>query len=231
MSESLLAIETSTPACSAALSMDGVVLERYALAPRQHAALLLPMIESLLLEAGIAVTALDALAFGRGPGSFTGVRIAASVIQGVAFAADLPVVPVSTLASLALGGMHKTRATQVMAALDARKDEVYWGCFTAADNGAVVLQGAECVCAPAAVSCPENGDWVGVGSGWEAHGESLLQQAGERLVRVVPDFEPRAADVARLAVIDYRSGVMTAAAAAVPVYLRNNVAQVKKSLR
>ena len=231
MPELLLAIETSTPACSAALSIDGVVLERYALAPRQHAALMLTMIESLLLEAGIAVTELDAVAFGRGPGSFTGVRIAASVIQGIAFAADLPVVPVSTLAALALGGMHITETKQVMTALDARKDEVYWGCFSAADNGAVVLQDAEVVCAPVDISCPDSGDWVGVGSGWEAHGDSLMQQAAERVVRVLPDFEPRAGDVARLAVIDYRLGVMTEPAAAVPVYLRNNVAQVKKSLR
>ena len=187
MPELLLAIETSTPACSAALSIDGVVLERYALAPRQHAALMLPMIESLLLEAGIAVTELDAVAFGRGPGSFTGVRIAASVIQGIAFAADLPVVPVSTLAALALGGMHITETKQVMTALDARKDEVYWGCFTAADDGAVVLQDAEVVCAPVDISCPDSGDWVGVGSGWEAHGDSLMQQAAERVVRVLPD--------------------------------------------
>lgn len=231
MSECLLAIETSTPACSAALSIDGKVLERYALAPRQHAALMLPMIESLLLEAGVSMSQLDALAFGRGPGSFTGVRIAASVIQGIAFAADLPVVPVSTLAALGLGGMRMTEATQVMTALDARKDEVYWGCFTAADNGAVVPVGTERVCIPADIDCPDSGDWVGVGSGWEAHGETLMQRAGERVVRVVPDFEPRAGDVARLAVHDYRGGVMVDAGAAVPVYLRNNVAEVKKSLR
>jgi tRNA threonylcarbamoyladenosine biosynthesis protein TsaB len=231
MSESLLAIETSTPACSAALSIDGVVHERYALAPRQHAALMLPMIESLLLEAGISVSELDALAFGRGPGSFTGVRIAASVIQGIAYAADLPVVPVSTLAALALGGMQKTNVPRVMAALDARKAEVYWGCFTAAENGAVVLHEDERVCAPADIHCPDGGDWVGIGSGWEAHGESLMQKTAERIVRVVPDFEPRAGDVARLGVQDYRQGVMVEPEAAVPVYLRNNVAEVKKSLR
>jgi len=230
MSVHLLAIETSTPACSAALWLDGDVLERYALAPRQHAALMLPMIESLLLEAGITVPQLDAIAFGRGPGSFTGVRIAASVVQGIAFAADLPVVPVSTLAVLAQGGMRLTDGRQVMAALDARKAEVYWGCYTDAGTGTVALQGEECVCAPAAVPRPEGNDWVGVGSGWEAYGDELMQRVGEQVVRVLPDIEPRAADVARLGSHDFRQGKTVSPEAAVPVYLRNNVAAVKKSL-
>jgi len=230
MSIRLLAIETSTPACSAALWIDGDVLERYALAPRQHAALMLPMIESLLLEAGLTVPQLDAIAFGCGPGSFTGVRIAASVVQGIAFAAGLPVVPVSTLAALAQGGMRLTGGQQVMAALDARKAEVYWGCYIDAGTGTVTLQGSESVCAPAEVICPEGGDWVGVGSGWEAYGEQLMRRSGERVVRVLPDFEPRAADVARLGSHDYRLGCMVDPEAAVPVYLRNNVAEVKKSL-
>jgi len=227
----LLAIETSTPACSAALWIEGDVLERYALAPRQHAALILPMIESLLLEADISVAQLDAIAFGRGPGSFTGVRIAASVVQGIAFAADLPVVPVSTLAALALGGMRVTGGQQVMAALDARKAEVYWGCYKAEGDGTVSLQGSECVCAPAAVCCPEGNDWVGAGSGWEAHGDELMRHTGEQVVRVLPDFEPHAADVARLGSHAYEQGKAVSPEAAVPVYLRNNVAEVKKSLR
>jgi tRNA threonylcarbamoyladenosine biosynthesis protein TsaB len=230
MSVHLLAIETSTPACSAALWLDGDVLERYALAPRQHAALMLPMIESLLLEAGITVSQLDAIAFGCGPGSFTGVRIAASVVQGIAFAAGLPVVPVSTLAALAQGGMRLTDGRQVLAALDARKAEVYWGCYTDTGTGTVVLQGNECLCAPAAVSCPDGNDWVGVGSGWEAYGDDLMKRVGEQVIRVLPDFEPRAADVARLGSHDFRQGKTLSPEAAVPVYLRNNVAEVKKSL-
>ena len=230
MSVRLLAIETSTPACSAALWVDDRVLERYALAPRQHAALMLPMIESLLLEAGITVAQLDAVAFGCGPGSFTGVRIAASMVQGIAFAADLPVVPVSTLAALAQGGMRLTDGQQVMAALDARKAEVYWGCYTDTGTGTVTLQGSECVCAPAAVHCPAGDGWVGVGSGWEAYGDELMVRAGGRVVRVLPDFEPRATDVARLGSHDYRQGKMIGPEDAVPVYLRNNVAEVKKSL-
>jgi len=229
MSFRLLAIEAATPACSAALSVDGEVLERYALAPRQHAALMLPMIESLLLEAGLKVPQLDAIAFGRGPGSFTGVRIAASMVQGIAFAADLPVVPVSTLAALALGGMRESGIPRVMAVMDARKAEVYWGCYVNTGNDVMTLQGSECVCAPDAV--PESGqdDWVGVGGGWSAYGEQLMQRLGERVVRLMPDLEPRAADVARLAVHDFHQGVSVRPEEAVPVYLRNNVAVAKSS--
>jgi len=224
----LLAIETATPACSAALSVDGEVLERYALAPRQHAALMLPMIESLLLEAGLTVSQLDAIAFGRGPGSFTGVRIAASMVQGIAFAADLPVVPVSTLAALALGGMRESKLPRVMAVMDARKAEVYWGCYVKTGDDVMMLQGGECVCAPDAV--PETGQdsWVGVGGGWSAYGEQLMHRLGERVVRLIPDLEPRAADVARLAVHDFHQGASVRSEEAVPVYLRNNVAVAKR---
>lgn len=233
MSFRLLAIETATPACSAALSVDGGVLERYALAPRQHAALMLPMIESLLLEAGLTVSQLDAIAFGRGPGSFTGVRIAASLVQGIAFAADLPVVPVSTLAALALGGLRESQLPRILAVMDARKAEVYWGCYTRSGDDVMTLQGSECVCAPDAVPepVPESGqdDWVGVGSGWEAYGEPLIRRLGERVVRLLPDLEPRAADVARLGVHAFHQGGTVRAEEAVPVYLRNNVAVVKRS--
>ena len=99
----LLALDTATEACSAAVWVDGAVLERYELAPRRHAALILPMIEAVLAEAGLSPPQLDAIAFGRGPGAFTGVRIAVGIVQGIAFAADLPVIPISTLAALALG--------------------------------------------------------------------------------------------------------------------------------
>lgn len=227
----ILAIETATPACSAALSIDGAVLERYALAPRQHAALMLPMIESLLLEAGLSVNQLDAVAFGRGPGSFTGVRIAAGMVQGIAYAADLPVVPVSTLAALALGGMHEAGCTHVIAAMDARKSEVYLGCYIDTGNDVLVLQGDERVCAPDAAPLPVEGEWLGVGGGWEAYGEAMLLRAGERVVRLMPDLEPRAADVARLGLQAYESGVRVTPAEAVPAYLRNDVAVPKQSLK
>ena len=229
MSTRILAIETATSACSAALLVEGEIRERYALAPRQHATLILPMIESLLVEAGITVAQLDAIAFGRGPGSFTGVRIAASVVQGIAFAADRPVVPVSTLAALALGGQRETGQARVLAALDARKDEVYWGSYLYTDDGTLELQGEEVVCAPAAIALPVAGDWIGVGSGWDSYGPLLLQRLGERVVRMVPDLEPRAADVARLSLDAFLQGRAVAPEQAIPVYLRNNVADVKRA--
>jgi tRNA threonylcarbamoyladenosine biosynthesis protein TsaB len=228
MSTRILAIETATAACSAALCVDGDISERYALAPRQHATLILPMIESLLVEAGLSVTQIDAIAFGRGPGSFTGVRIAASIVQGIAFAAERPVVPVSTLAVLALGGQRETGHNRVLAALDARKDEVYWGSYVRSSEDVVELQGRELVCAPAEISVPAEGDWVGVGSGWESYGPALLQQLGDCVVRVLPDLEPRAADVARLSLNAFMQGQAVSAEQAIPVYLRNNVADVKR---
>ena len=127
----LLALDTATEACSVALLHDGRVLSHYEVAPRMHAQRLLPMIQQLLGEAGIAASALDAIAFGRGPGAFTGVRIAIGVVQGLAFALDRPVLPVSNLAVLAQRALREQGATQVAAAIDARMDEVYWGCYRA----------------------------------------------------------------------------------------------------
>lgn len=225
----LLAIETSSAACSAALSVDGHIEERHALAPRQHAALILPMVESLLVEAGLKLDELDAVAFGCGPGSFTGVRIAASVTQGLAFAADLPVLPVSTLAALAQGGIRESGLPQALAALDARRSEVYWGAYRQAGDRELELIGAECVCAPARVELPAEGDWVAVGSGWLSYGDALAARAGDGVVRILPDLEPRARDVVLLAAADFRAGRTVVAAEAIPVYLRNNVADEKRT--
>ena len=131
----LLAIDTSTEACSAALGIGGDVRERYEFAPRQHAELILPMVDALLAEGQIKLKDLDGLAFGRGPGAFTGVRIATGVIQGLAFGAGLPVVPVSSLAALAQGAAPGH--SSIMSAFDARMGEVYWGAFAVDKQGLV----------------------------------------------------------------------------------------------
>ncbi|HRD48496.1 MAG TPA: tRNA (adenosine(37)-N6)-threonylcarbamoyltransferase complex dimerization subunit type 1 TsaB [Candidatus Contendobacter sp.] len=221
----LLALDTATEACSAAVWVDGAVLERYELAPCRHAALILPMIEAVLAEAGLTPLQLDAIAFGRGPGAFTGVRIAVGIAQGIAFAADLPVVPISTLAALALGAAQETGCSRIAAVLDARMGEVYWGVYAVADGGAKPL-GEEQVCAPQSVIAPISGHWFGVGNGWTAHAAVLARclpmngWQGERC--------PRAGDVARLAAAPQRRTAWVSADQALPVYLRNKI--VSKSL-
>lgn len=220
----LLAIETSTVACSAALLAGGEVRERYEIAPRRHADLLLPMLDALLADAGIALRDLDAVAFGRGPGAFTGLRIAAAAVQGIAFAADLPVVPVSTLAALAQGAVREGAARRILAAMDARIGEVYWSAFEAGERNLVVACGEERVCAPGEVTVPEGGDWYGVGDGWSAHAETLATVAGAGLRGSEAARWPRARDVAALAAHYHAAGLAVPATEALPVYLRDRVA-------
>ncbi|MGD2056032.1 MAG: tRNA (adenosine(37)-N6)-threonylcarbamoyltransferase complex dimerization subunit type 1 TsaB [Gammaproteobacteria bacterium] len=221
----LLAIETATAACSAALYLDGEVRERYALAPRRHAALILPMVDSLLAEADLAVGRLDAIAFGRGPGSFTGVRIAASITQGIALAADLPVVAVSTLAALALGAMRTSGEHRILAVLDARMAEVYQGAYVQDAGTLVQLLGAEGVSAPQALTLPDETGWLGAGSGWASYESQLREVLGQHIRDVLPDLEPRAGDVARLGADRLGRGETLRPEQAVPVYLRNRVAR------
>lgn len=217
----LLGIETSTEACSAGLWLDGEIRERFELAPRRHAELILPMVEELLSAAGLRLSDLDALAFGRGPGAFTGVRIATGIIQGLALASELPVVAVSTLAALAqpLAERHP----RVLAALDARMGEVYWAACQSDSQGCMRIVAEECVCPPAEVPIPDTGNWQGAGSGWAAYGEILSQRTGVRLDGVNNDAWPRASGLLPIAAADFTAGLAVDAAAAQPVYLRNRV--------
>jgi tRNA threonylcarbamoyladenosine biosynthesis protein TsaB len=216
----LLAIETATDACSAALIIDGECQQRYALAPRAHTELILPMVDELMAEAGLSANQLDVMAFGRGPGAFTGVRIAVGVAQGIAFAADLPVVPVSTLAALAQGLATENK---ILAALDARMDEVYWGAYQRNEAGLMVLVGDECVSAPAAVPLPTGQHWHGAGAGWASYETQLVERCKPLAVTWQADCFPHAADVAQLAVAAYDAGQAVSAEQALPVYLRDTV--------
>lgn len=220
----ILAIDTATDACSAALFLDGTVSSRFERAPRRHTELILPMAGELLAAAGLAAADLDAIAFGRGPGAFTGLRIAAGVAQGLALGAGLPVIPVSTLATMAQQVMDEQGAARVLAALDARMGEVYWGCYRRAADGVAEAIGDECVCAPESVPLPEGGGWVGAGSGFAAHAEALQARLGGRLAQTLPDVLPAARAMQRLAARAYAQGDCLPAEAAQPVYLRDNVA-------
>ncbi|MDD2768852.1 MAG: tRNA (adenosine(37)-N6)-threonylcarbamoyltransferase complex dimerization subunit type 1 TsaB [Methylococcus sp.] len=225
----LLAIETATEACSAALYHDGAVIERYQFAPREHNRLILPMLDSLLAEAGFALPQVDALAFGRGPGSFTGVRIAAGVAQGVAFALELPVAPVSTLAALADEALCETGCEYAFPCIDARMAEVYFAVYRRDREGFPELMGEERVLSPERVDfAPACGIGAATGSGWATYEACLRGLAGERLSSILAGRFPRAASVARLGARIHALGASVPAEQALPVYLRDDVAKKPK---
>lgn len=225
----MLALDTASDACSVALLIDDVCHSEFVVEPRAHTRLILPMVERVLQQAGVALTEIDALAFGRGPGAFTGVRIATGVVQGLALAADKPVVPVSTLAAIAQQAYMQQQATHVLAAIDARMGEVYWGCYQSV-AGIMQLQGEEQVVAPEAAPLPAFADkqWVGVGSGWQEYSGVLKPRFAEFIKQVHAEYLPAAEHIAYLAAASWRHGEAVDAALAQPVYLRNKVAQTTR---
>ncbi|MGH8041414.1 MAG: tRNA (adenosine(37)-N6)-threonylcarbamoyltransferase complex dimerization subunit type 1 TsaB [Rudaea sp.] len=218
----LLAIETATESCSAALLCGEHVLERSELAPRRHAELILPMIQSLLDEARLSRGQLDGIAVGRGPGAFTGVRLAISVAQGLAMGLDIPVVTVSSLAALAQDA--PVDDASILAVIDARMGEVYAGAFRRSGNGLVEATGEESVGLAEKLIVPQSTQWNIVGSGWSAYRDAL-----SRRLPSPPRFSdgaryPQACAVARLAAPQFAAGFGVAPERALPVYLRDKVA-------
>lgn len=224
----VLAIDTTEAACSAALLCDGEVRERFEIAPRRHSELILPMMQALLQEAGLSLTQLHALAFARGPGSFTGVRIASSVVQACALGADLPVLPVSSLLALAQGAYRESAVPRVLAGLDARMQEVYWAACVC-EQGVMTLQDGEQVCAPEQVPLPDGEAWLGVGGAFAAYEQVLKERLGNGLGDVLGQAQIHACDLLPLAERAYRQGAGVPAELALPVYLRDQVAQKPKA--
>ena len=226
----ILAIDTATENCSAALLLDEQLLQREQLLERGAAEAILPMVAELLSEAGVRLSMLSAIAFGRGPGAFTGVRLAASVTQGLAFGAGLKVVPVSDLRALAQRVLDDARGIErVLVCTDARMQEVYWGCFERTADGFARAVGEEYVTPPTGVRLPQPWDLpskaarerlAGVGSGFAPHSR-LRAELGLDLV--VEGLFPRASEVARLAVDEVLAGRIFPAEQALPVYLRDDV--------
>lgn len=215
----LLAFETATEACSVALWLDGELRERFEIAPRRHAELALPWADALLTDAGIAKSQLDAVAVGRGPGAFTGVRLAIALGQGIALALDRPLVPVSTLAALAADATGE----RILAAIDARMGEVYLGAF-AREGDALRALTPEAVVAPQAAPLPEGEGWSGAGTGFAAAQEALQARLRGRLAQVDATALPRAAAVARLGAAAFARGEGLPPERVEPAYLRDNVA-------
>lgn len=214
----ILAIETSSELASVALLHRGQVISHEAAGVQTHSQTVLPMVQALLAQAGIALADCDAIAFGAGPGSFTGVRTACGVAQGLAFGADLPVIPVVTLLAMAQACRDATGADDVLVVLDARMEEVYWAQYRYAD-GWQVLTGPT-LSAPDAVSMA--GPAIACGNGLVAYasafdGRTLSQEAQTGIM-------PHAAQIARLAEGEFALGRTVTARDAQPIYLRNKVA-------
>lgn len=217
----LLAIDTSTEACSASLCIGEEIFTRFEIAPRLHAEIILPMVHELLEEQKLSLHDLDAIAFGRGPGAFTGVRIAAGVVQGLAYSAGLPLIPVSSLATLAqsVAAEHPF----ICAAFDARMNEIYYGFYQVQDNGCVGLIAEENVIAPEKLTIPADNIYYGIGTGWDSYAELLAQRFKGSLNGFQASVFPSAEHMIPLAKELLEEQQTVSAASAYPVYLRNKV--------
>lgn len=221
----ILALDTATEACSATLSDGARRVSRYEEPKRGHAERILPMIDEVLREAGVKLADVDGIAVGRGPGAFTGVRIAISVAQGLAFGASKRVALVSDLAALAQRTADEHEAPMVLASIDARMEEVYWAWYERGPDGLVALVGEEHVSAAADVRFPAGADWHGAGSGWAVEAlQRRAQSMGAGSTRLHAALFPRAQEVARLAAPIFEGGHAVSPEEALPVYLRDQVA-------
>lgn len=217
----ILALESADQACSVALWLDGEVRERFEIAPRRQTLLLLPWVKEMLAVAGLSLSQLDGLAFGHGPGAFTGVRVATSVAQGLAFSANLPVVGVSTLAALAQGINERLPAADaLLPVLDARMQEIYLGAYARDADGLVTALADDCVCPPESLPKLPKRDWQGGGGGL-IYADTLATQL--TLTGQTEALYPQAACVAALAARAFERGDAQEAVAVRPVYLRDKV--------
>jgi len=218
----VLALDTATEACSVALLTDADLVGVFREVGRGHAEQILDMVDAVLSEAGMVLGMLDGIAASVGPGAFTGVRIGVSVAQGLAFGASLPVVAVTTLEALGLQAM-RGGAQQVMACIDARMGEVYWGCYATDPERGLTARGAAAVGAAESVNVPLVGPFQGIGRGFAAY-PVLQALAGLTLPAGACDALPDAKDMARLGAIRFAAGEGRDPADIIPVYLRDKVA-------
>ena len=221
----LLALDTSGTYCSTALLVGNEVIQREQDVPRRHADVILDMLDELLAEAGVSRNELDAIAFGRGPGSFTGVRITAAVTQGIAYSLDKPVVPVSTLAAMAQDLMESGGHQRVLTALDARMHEIYWAGYIRNNDGFAELLIPETVAPPTAVLQPEEGKWTAAGNAWEVYHAELKPVIDRHVTEILADVMVHAASIARLGRYYFDQRGVVSAEEAIPVYLRDKVAE------
>lgn len=221
----LLAFDTSTAACTVALKVDQVVFERHEIAPRRHGNLLLPMIQSLLNEAQESLSSCDAIAFGQGPGSFMGVRIAAATAQGLAFAMGLPVIPVSSLQVLAQTAYALNPSNEIIAGWDARMNQIYWGHYEQ-KSGYMQPKTSDQLLSPETIQCSENSNCLLAGNAWEIYQEQLPETFNNLQIE---NCYPSASALVTLADYFWEAGQAVSAEDADVAYVRNDVAQPKLS--
>lgn len=217
----ILAIETSTEFCSVALAIDNQIVVEEKLAPRQHTELILPMVESVLNEASLSLHELDAIAYGKGPGSFTGVRLAAGVTQGLAYSASIPVIAVSSLAALALAVIDQS--TNIAVATDARMGEIYHAAYSNVSSANDLLDTQEILINPKELQLDAEQSWLAVGNGWQNYHEVLSESYAELCNTCLADLLPSAKHLLPIAAVLYANGQLLKPEQAMPVYLRNQV--------
>ena len=221
----LLAIETSSDVGTVALLAEENLEQQRIASPREQTERILPMIGELLATAGVPLEDLDGIAFGRGPGSFTGLRVAAAVAQGLGLAVNLPLLPVSSLAAMAQGLWRTEGQERSLVCIDARMGEVYWGAYEVRE-GLSELVGAEHLSEPGAVAWADAGNWGAVGNGFDVYAKLLATVIGQAR-SVQPAFHPSATDLLPQALADLRGGRTQRAEEATPVYLRDETAWQK----
>lgn len=216
----ILAFDTSSSVCSIAIQNGEQVNFSHKVAPMQQAKLILPMIQTLLAECSLTFADLDAIAYGYGPGSFTGIRIANSVAQGIAFAAEKPVIQVSSLAILAEAAFMEQSCKKMLVAVDARMNQIYWAFYAIGEKGYVELIGEEQICTPDIASLPLKNDWCGVGDGWDKYTDQLTARLGFKPEFIYASQLPSAQALLKLAKVKFDESQWVAAGDAAPVYLR-----------
>jgi tRNA threonylcarbamoyladenosine biosynthesis protein TsaB len=220
----LLAIDTSSDACSVALQDGEIIKERHRIEPREHTRILLPMIRELLDERGLTVRDLDAVVLGNGPGSFIGMRISASVAQGLCFGAGLPLVPVSSLAAIAAEVIESEAADKVAVAQDARMHEVYFAAYLADDQGLPVVQNAESIVSVERRDLVQCTGWTAAGGGWQRYPQ-LGEGSAAAIANTSKVLHPRARCLLKIGTAAYRLGESIEAERLQPAYLRTKVAE------
>ncbi len=217
----LLIIDTSTEACSVAVVKNDEIFFKQDVTPRSHTKMVLPMVDMLLTDASLSINDMDAIAWGRGPGSFTGVRIGTGIMQGLALGANKPVIGISTLAAMAQQAIDELNAQQVIAAIDARMGEVYWGVFSNV-NGLATLIDVEMVVKPEIINrnILNDNPYIGVGTAWETY-PALIELGDINIAESI--LYPSSKAMAPLALNAWSNGEVMDVDEASPVYVRDTV--------